>query len=129
MNAKHLLSIFVLIGKMGLTACSDSESNDIIEEKETLAQQLYIYKPYEQDQGFNNESIGGIFKLYNESPNSYTHISVRNYYCITDCKDFLSEDEKQNMYQSSSFPIDTLYLSGLKNNRLWVAAYNKVRIL
>ena len=31
MNAKHLLSIFVLIGNMGLTACSDSESNDIIE--------------------------------------------------------------------------------------------------
>ena len=126
MNAKHLLSIFVLIGNMGLTACSNSESNDIIEEKETLAQQLYIYKPYEQDQGFNNESIGGIFKLYNESPNSYTHISVRNYYCVTDCKDFLSEDEKQNMYQSSSFPIDTLYLSGLKNNRLWVAAYNTI---
>lgn len=126
MNAKHLLPISVLIGCMGLTACSDNESNDIIEEKKTLAQQLYIYKSYEQDQGFNNESIGEIFKLYNESPNSYTHISVRNYYCVTDCKDFLSEDEKQNMYQSSSFPIDTLYLSGLKNNCLWVAAYNTI---
>lgn len=126
MNAKHLLSISTLISCIALMACNNNENNDIVEEKKTLAQQLYIYKSYEEDQGFNNESIGGIFKLYNESPDSYTHISVHNYYCVTDCEDFLSEDEKQNMYQSSSLPIDTLYLSGLKNNRLWVAAYNTV---
>ena len=58
MKAIHLLSVFALIACMKLTSCSNDENNEITEKEKTLTQQLYIYKFYEEDQGFNNESIG-----------------------------------------------------------------------